>query len=158
MSAVSARALSGPVARSPVLWWGFVLLAAVAVLYALWRLPAVDGGERAGLRREFAAGLGYLRRDRLGVGLRGTVVCTSLSYAAVLLLSLFGPSWKELDRPRPPEHEADATAGQRVGGEPLRHGSSAERFARDRSAEPPGREELRLSSSRCCVRRCAGTG
>ncbi|NHD17712.1 MULTISPECIES: hypothetical protein [unclassified Actinopolyspora] len=34
VSAVSARALSGPVARRPVLWWVFVLLAAVVLLGA----------------------------------------------------------------------------------------------------------------------------
>lgn len=31
VSAVSARALSGPVTRRPVLWWAFVLLGAVVV-------------------------------------------------------------------------------------------------------------------------------
>ncbi|NHD17714.1 MULTISPECIES: MFS transporter [unclassified Actinopolyspora] len=253
---------------SGVLWFSAaaLLLAALAVLYALWGLPAVDGGERAGLRHEFAAGFGYLRRDRLitwvvvllavtnlldasfmavflptyaaralhspvalgvlsgtlggaalvgnllftwlgtrvrrrralfvlafalgpvpphvamalgagfpalfgviavgglaagvinpilatasyeripvelrgrvlslttlvaqmgtplgvllggfaaeGAGLRGTLVCTSLSYAAVLLLPLLGSSWKELDRPEPNEHEVGVTAERRAG-------------------------------------------
>ncbi|WP_169336105.1 hypothetical protein [Actinopolyspora halophila] len=38
VSAVSARASSGPVARRPVLWWGFVLLAAVVLIGACFAI------------------------------------------------------------------------------------------------------------------------
>ncbi|SDP90684.1 Major Facilitator Superfamily protein [Actinopolyspora xinjiangensis] len=69
------------------------------------------------------------------LGLRATLSCTAVAYLVVLVMPVFGKSWREMDRPRPRTTAAETVASTPHGGQELSDSSPP---GGGRRAENPG--------------------